>query len=346
MFVSRSSAAASLAIAIVLLVDASPARAAAANSIVVSEATNAQVTVSPDHKTILADIQGLIYAIPFAGGTAKQLTKPEQEASHPDWSPRGDRIALQCYAGGTFHIWTMRPDGTGLKQVTSGHGDDREPRISPDGSTIAFTSDRAFEGSYDIWTVAMEGGEPKRITSAAADEFGPSWAPDGKRLAFISGVGVVGSSIQSIDLESGQQTVLKTIDPAKGRFEAPSWSPDGKRLAYVEFEGGERLINSAYLKIDGAADSTPVSGKAGDTFPFPAVWLSDKELLYTADGKILRANLDAGTETPSPSRQVSHSSGPFSGTRRMPSTAPLRAVSKESMHLHFHLTASKLLSLH
>ncbi len=98
-------------------------------TITVTEATNVQVTVSPDHTRLLADIQGLIYSIPLGGGAARQLTQPEQEASHPDWS-RNDVVALQCYAGGTFHIWTMRPDGTGLKQITSGHGDDREPRIS------------------------------------------------------------------------------------------------------------------------------------------------------------------------------------------------------------------------
>ena len=122
-------------------------------SIVVSEVTDGEVTVSPDHKTILADIQGIIYSIPSAGGVAKKLTTPVQEASHPNWSAKAGLVAVQSYAGGTFHIWTMHPDGTGLKQLTTGHGDDREPRISPDGRTIAFSSDRAFEGSYDIWTV-------------------------------------------------------------------------------------------------------------------------------------------------------------------------------------------------
>jgi Tol biopolymer transport system component len=87
-----------------------------------------------------------------------QFTSPLQEASHPDWSAKGGFVALQCYAGGTFHIWTMHPDGTGLKQMTFGHGDDREPRVSPDGKTIAFDSDRAFEGSYDIWTVDVASG--------------------------------------------------------------------------------------------------------------------------------------------------------------------------------------------
>ena len=70
-------------------------------TITVIEGTGMAVTVSPDRKTILADIQGLIFAIPFNGGAGKQLTTPMQEASHPDWSAVGNLVALQCYAGGT-----------------------------------------------------------------------------------------------------------------------------------------------------------------------------------------------------------------------------------------------------
>ena len=268
--------------------------------IVVTEGTDMQVTVSPDHKTILADIQGLIYSIPFRGGTAKQITTPLQEASHPDWSRRGDVVAIQSYAGGTFHIWTMHPDGSGLKQITTGHGDDREPRISPDGSAIAFTSDRAFEGSYDIYTVPLAGGEPKRITSSPADEFGPSWSPDGNKLVFVSGAGIVGTSIRSVDLASGTQQELRKIDPAHGRFEAPSWSPDSKRLAYIQFDGTDRLINSGHLRVETIGGEEGTTGKGDDAFPFPAVWLSPEELLYTANGKILRTSLAAHTEAPVP----------------------------------------------
>src|ERR1700712_4405754 len=73
-------------------------------TITVSEATDSQITVSPDHKTILMDLQGLIYSLPIAGGQAKQLTKIFDEASHPDWSSKDNLVAIQSYAGGTFHI--------------------------------------------------------------------------------------------------------------------------------------------------------------------------------------------------------------------------------------------------
>jgi Tol biopolymer transport system component len=275
-----------------------PAEVLLRKSIMVTQATDMEVTVSPDRKVILADIQGMIYSLPFSGGAAKALTAPLKEASHPDWSAKGGLVALQCYAGGTFHIWTMHPDGTNLKQITFGHGDDREPRISSDGTTIAFASDRAFEGSYDIWTVNIATGKLKQITSAPADEFGPSWSPDGDGLVFISGTGIAGKSIEYIDLASGHQLTLISVDPAKGRLEAPSFSPDGKKLAYIRFGGVGMFMNEAHLVVAGVdGGEASYTGSAIDTFPFPAIWLSNSELVYTGDGKILHADLSVGSET-------------------------------------------------
>jgi len=267
--------------------------------ITVTQGTDMEVTVSPDRKLILADLQGLIYSIPYVGGVAHQLTSPLQEASHPDWSAKGGFVALQCYAGGTFHIWTMHPDGTGLKQITFGHGDDREPRVSPDGKTIAFDSDRAFEGSYDIWTVDVASGALHRITSDAADEYEPNWSPDSGGLVFVSGAGIAAKSIEYIDLASKKQHTVLAVDPATARVDSPSLSPDGKHLAYVRFKGAGMLQDEAHLVVTGADGGEPsYTGKADDTFPFPADWLSDGALVYTANGKILRVDLASGEETP------------------------------------------------
>ena len=274
----------------------SAAPAGEPKTITISEGTDTQITVSPDHKTIIADLQGLLFSMPITGGPAKQLTTPEQEASHPDWSSKGDLVALQSYSGGTFHIWTMRPDGSGLKQITTGHGDDREPRISPDGTTIAFASDRAFKGSYDIWTVNIATGALKQITSSEADEFGPAWSPDGTRIAFVSGTGIQGKTIEAITLATGKQTTVVTSIPA-GRVEAPSFSPDGKSLAYVQFHGVGMFMNTAQLNITGA---TTYTGKAEDTSPSQQSGSRTQNSSTQRDGHILRTSLDAKSETPIP----------------------------------------------
>jgi Tol biopolymer transport system component len=257
-------------------------------TITVSQGTNIAATVSPDRHTIIIDLQGSLWAIPFQGGSALRLTDPLLEPARPDYSPKGDAIAFQAYQGGTFHIWTIKPDGSGLRQITSGHGDDREPRFSPDGSRIAFASDRAFNGSYDIWSVEVANGKLTQWTSAPADEYEPAWSPDGSEIAFVSGTGANGTTIQAVNSTGALHTVCTVASGA--HLDSPAWSPDGKRVAYTQVGAGK-----SSLMVDGSRIGTD-----DDVFPFPATWLSGDRILYTGNGKIQVTSLETGVTTEVP----------------------------------------------
>lgn len=268
-------------------------------TITVHEGTDMSLAVSPDKQTVLVDLQGMIYSMPISGGTMKRLTSEVDEMSQPAFSPDGQWVAMQSYKGGTFHIWVMHPDGTGLKQVTTGHGDDREPQFSPDGKTIAFSSDRAFTGSYDIWTVDVATGSVKQLTMGDEEEYEPTWSPDGKTIAYISAPFVAGAGgryaakstdIFTIPVNGGKPK--KMMDDKAGKLEAPSWGP-GNKLAAVQFAGAGMMgASSAYMTVDGKRISTAFD----DTFPFRAAWISPTELLYTANGQIVHADLAAKSE--------------------------------------------------
>jgi len=279
-------------------------------SIAVTEGTDMSATVSPDHKTIILDLQETLWSLPISGGKAKRLTDPLLEPSRPDWSPKGDLVAFQGYKGGTFHIWVMKPDGTGVRQLTDGHGDDREPRISPDGTKVAFASDRTFRGNYDIWVADIITGKLTQKTSGPEEEYEPTWSPDGMKIAFVSGMGVArghgasvsGVEIKSVDAAGGIASVFslpkEPIDPAAGpmaalggkHIDSPSISPDGKDIAYTLSVGGKSELIVGSKKV----------GSAEDVFPFYASWLPGNKILYTGDGKILITDLTSNESTTVP----------------------------------------------
>jgi Tol biopolymer transport system component/imidazolonepropionase-like amidohydrolase len=267
-----------VALAVICL---SAAKNSATRTLTVTEGTNVNVTVSPDRKTIIMDLQETLWSLPIGGGTAKRLTDPFLEPARPDWSPKGDLVAFQSFKGGTFHIWLMKPDGTGVRQLTDGHGDDREPRFSPDGKKVAFSSDRGFKFNYDVWVADVDTGKLTQWTSSPADEFEPAWSPDGAEIAYVSGTGAAGTSIQSTDSAGHSKPVITA--PEGARLNSPSWSPDGKKIAYSQING-----NKTRLMISGEA-----IGTADDVFPFPATWLSPNQILYTGNGKIFVSKLDA-----------------------------------------------------
>jgi Tol biopolymer transport system component/tRNA A-37 threonylcarbamoyl transferase component Bud32 len=110
------------------------------------------------------------------------------------------------------------------RQLTSDPGIEKEPAVSPDGTFVAYASDKA--GSLDIWIADTRGGEALRLTSHPASDRSPAWFPDGSALAFVSD-------------RSGRDAVWKVSrlggDPVQlvpdGVDPAPS--PNGSKLAFA-----------------------------------------------------------------------------------------------------------------
>src|SRR5262249_28483951 len=77
-------------------------------------------------------------------------------------------------------------EGGEPKRLTTAPGADNHPRWSPDGSQIAFASDRG--GSTQVWLLPMSGGEARQLTKLPIDISGPIWSPKGDTLAFAAEV--------------------------------------------------------------------------------------------------------------------------------------------------------------
>ncbi|UCC72404.1 MAG: PD40 domain-containing protein [Gemmatimonadota bacterium] len=90
----------------------------------------------------------------------------------PDWSPTGDRIAFHGWVGGEPQIFTVAPDGRGLRQLTQ-RGRNEDPSWAPDGRHIIFASTR--DGATGLWVLDVVSGRIRRLVSAAGARL-PDWS--------------------------------------------------------------------------------------------------------------------------------------------------------------------------
>lgn len=139
---------------------------------------------SPDGTRILFESRrnssGDLYTMKPDGSDVQQLTHIGV-GYDGTWDPTSDRIAYDS-AG---VILVINSDGSGVTQVTSGQGSrDGRPAWSPDGSWLAFYSER--DGNPEIYLIRPDGTGVQRLTNNPAEDATPSWSSDGTRLFFES----------------------------------------------------------------------------------------------------------------------------------------------------------------
>jgi Tol biopolymer transport system component len=132
-----------------------------------------------------------------------------------------------CSAGGVDQIFTIKPDGTGVKQLT--HSKDVynfAPVFSPDGKKIAW----ARNGDGDVWVMNADGTNKERLTSGTAEDFDPAFSPNGRRVVFGRYDPQEGrSDIYIKALDSGD---LRRITNDQARESGPVFRPGGGRIAF------------------------------------------------------------------------------------------------------------------
>jgi Tol biopolymer transport system component len=151
-----------------------------------------------------------------------------QYTYHPSWSPDGSRIVFMLPKDrpvpdydhyGTIH--TVRPDGSGLRQIARGE----DAAWSPDGKLIAFA-----EEDGDLAAVRPNGKRYRVLARHRGGCGSLDFAPHGRRLAYTAN-----GSLRTLDLRTGRRTRIPSEYAGEVNAIDVAWAPDGRRIAYVHW---------------------------------------------------------------------------------------------------------------
>lgn len=150
--------------------------------------------------------------------------------------PDGDFVYYRSLEDGVWSLYRWNISSSQSQRLTWSLGLERQPRPSPDGRWLAYTSD-AF-GQDEIMLLSLENlqEEPRRLTWDQGQNSSPSWSPDSRTLVFSSRRNGQ-ADLYQVEIESGQQRRLTATDQDEVD---PRWSPDGRSILFQTTEGRYR----------------------------------------------------------------------------------------------------------
>ena len=229
-----------------------------------------------------------VFVVDIEDSLARQVTNEIGFDMEGSWSPDGEKIALASSRGlckdvdvtlldgnqgdCDLELLIVRPDGSVLAELTDNSRTDDQPSWSPDGSRIAFRSDRTND--VELFVMDADGENVKQLTDSAGEDWTPTWSPDGSLLAFASNR----NGNWDLFVMRPDGTEIRQITDGGGQDHwLPAWSPDGSMLAFTGNRDGNWDIFT--IRPDGSELQQVVTHPASDSEP---VWSPDGSVLAFA----------------------------------------------------------------
>jgi Tol biopolymer transport system component len=229
----------------------------------------------------------------FFSTDGKRIIYSSTHQASPDCPPKPDYsrgYVWPIYPG--YDIFSAKPDGTDLKNITNSPGYDAEATIAPNGKRMAFTSTR--DGDLDIYTMDMDGKNVKRLTNEIGYDGGPFWSYDSQWIVYRANHPAAEKEIADYKsllkenlirpttleiwvMKADGTGKRKITSNGKANF-APYFFPDGKRIIFSSnvHDPRGRDFDLYAINVDGTNLERLTFNNTFDGFP-----------MFSPDGKKL-----------------------------------------------------------
>ena len=248
-----------------------------------------------------------IWAMSPNGGGLVNLTpdSPSDDAL-PNWRADGRKIVFSSDSnalgtnptppgseGPDFELFTMRADGSHVRQITFNGLDDDDPAWSPDGRRLVFQRDFdpvRGQTDYDIFTIKVSGADERNLTNSPAFDVESNWSPNGRRIAFTSvpeGGTEEEAEIYTMNIDGSRVRRLTDNEVFDGQA---NWSPSGRKLSFQSYREAQLSI---YTMRNDGSDQKRLTYDVPDAFG--SAWSPDGRTIAHSSfsaGEIFTINVD------------------------------------------------------
>jgi len=220
-------------------------------------------------------------------GQRLELPVAPGDVEEPSLAADGKRVAETRWAAGTSDVWMVDVARGSSSRLTFDPSGEFMPIWSPDGNSIAFSSNR--DGPSDLYQMATTGtGQVEALLKSSAVKHPSDWSADGRFIVYASNDPKTSSDLWILPVGGGKATPFLQTEFGErlGRL-----SPDGRWMAYVSDETG---TDEVYVRPFPASSGKWKISTAGGTEPR---WRRDgKELFYlAADRKLMSVSVQAAS---------------------------------------------------
>jgi len=187
-----------------------------------------------------------IFYCDFDGNNPVQVTRDNNIALSPVWSPDQSQISFVSYKDGTPKIYGISLASNSQYLICGYPGMNISPAWRPGRNELAVALSK--DGGQDIYLVSPSGQILRKfgVGFGSSISVSPNWSPDGQKFAYVSNESG-NPQIYIFDLSSGKKTRVTF----SGNYNtSPAWSPKGDYIAYAGREGGE--FNIFTIRPDGS----------------------------------------------------------------------------------------------